>query len=91
MGLKTLLLLACVWVKWKNLHQLLMRTEVGIQQGLDYFASSGKKCAICVYGVRRKKGQGILGGSLSFVAQNQKRLYIKVFDFCKKEVQKTQY
>lgn len=54
-----------------------MRTEAGMQQDLDYFASFEKKCAICVYGIRRKKSQCI--GSLTFVAQNQQQ-NIKVFD-----------
>lgn len=43
----------------------------------------------CVYGVRRKKCQCILCGSLCFVAQKQQQ-NITVFDFCKKEVRKTQ-
>lgn len=32
-----------------------MRTEIGIHGDLEYFASSEKKYAICVYGVRGKK------------------------------------
>lgn len=70
-----------------------MRTEVGIQQDLDYFASSGKKCATCVYGVRRKKKSEHLGWLIEFLAQKQQQS-IKVFDmgldFCKMEVQRRQ-
>lgn len=39
--------------------------------------------------LERKKGQCILGGSLSFVALKQQQ-NIKFFDFCKKKVQKTE-